>query len=97
MADEEHPPRERPPDRLQAADQRHRALMFGVEDRSEFLGWLKLWAWFQEEQAQKDKQSNQTGIAVAAAASVNLIQDETTSRIAPTSSWPSSPRIANVR
>jgi hypothetical protein len=36
----------------------------------------------QEEQAKKDKESNQTGIAVAAAASVNLIKDTTTARIA---------------
>jgi ATP-dependent helicase HrpA len=48
-------PRERPPDRPQAADQRHRALMFGAEDRSEFLGWLKLWAWYQEELAQQSQ------------------------------------------
>jgi ATP-dependent helicase HrpA len=48
-------PRERPPDRQQAADQRHRTLMFGPDDRSEFLAWLKLWAWYQEALASRSQ------------------------------------------
>ncbi|MCX8146095.1 MAG: ATP-dependent RNA helicase HrpA, partial [Azovibrio sp.] len=49
-------PRERPQDKQQAADEKHRRIMFpggsaqaserALEDKSEFLGWLKLWDWF---------------------------------------------------
>ncbi len=56
-------PRERPQDKQQAADEKHRRIMFpgvgaqgsaqssdkSLEDKSEFLGWLKLWDWFVHE------------------------------------------------
>ena len=38
-------PRERPPDRQAAADQAHRDW---ADERSEFLGLVKLWQWFEE-------------------------------------------------
>ena len=37
-------PRERPQDRQQAADEKHR---LWADEKSEFLSWVKLWAWFQ--------------------------------------------------
>ncbi|MBK8890440.1 MAG: ATP-dependent RNA helicase HrpA [Dechloromonas sp.] len=37
-------PRERPQERQQAADEKHRLF---ADEKSEFLGWVKLWAWFQ--------------------------------------------------
>lgn len=42
-------PRERPADKLQAADERHRRLMWGQDDKSEFLAWWKLWQWYAEQ------------------------------------------------
>ncbi|MCE1241644.1 ATP-dependent RNA helicase HrpA [Oryzomicrobium sp.] len=46
-------PRDRPQDKLQAADERHRRIMFKVGDdkqeSSEFLAWLSLWQWYQEQ------------------------------------------------
>ncbi len=46
-------PRERPLDRQEAADAAHKCF---ADERSDFLGYLKLWAWF--EQAVAHKQSN---------------------------------------
>jgi ATP-dependent helicase HrpA len=46
-------PRERPLDRQEAADLAHKRY---VDDRSDFLAYLKIWAWF--EQAVAHKQSN---------------------------------------
>src|SRR5574343_1378574 len=37
-------PRERPQERQQAADEKHKQF---ADEKSEFLGWVKLWAWFQ--------------------------------------------------
>ncbi|HRE16243.1 MAG TPA: DUF3418 domain-containing protein, partial [Rhodocyclaceae bacterium] len=37
-------PRDRPQDRQQAADEKHKLF---ADEKSEFLGWLKLWAWYQ--------------------------------------------------
>lgn len=41
-------PRQRPPEQQQAADEAHRRMMFGPEEQSEFMAWLKLWAWYDE-------------------------------------------------
>ncbi len=41
-------PRLRPPEQQQAADEAHRRIMFGPEEQSEFMAWLKLWAWYDE-------------------------------------------------
>jgi ATP-dependent helicase HrpA len=46
-------PRERPLDRQEAADAAHRRF---ADERSDFLAWLKVWAWF--EQALAEKKSN---------------------------------------
>ena len=46
-------PRERPQDRQQAADEKHKLF---VEEKSEFLSWWKLWNWFQN--AVEHKKSN---------------------------------------
>jgi ATP-dependent helicase HrpA len=47
-------PRERPQDRQQAADERHRRVMFANPgEKSEFMGWLKLWDWFAAEVVHK--------------------------------------------
>ncbi len=46
-------PRERPQDRQQAADEKHRQF---ADEKSEFLTWIKLWQWFQ--QAVEHKKSN---------------------------------------
>nr|WP_315595434.1 ATP-dependent RNA helicase HrpA [uncultured Cupriavidus sp.] len=43
-------PRDRPPDAQEAADQAHRKFM---DERSEFLGWVKLWKWFEDAVAHK--------------------------------------------
>ncbi len=51
-------PRERPQDRQQAADEKHRQW---ADEKSEFLSWLKLWAWFQN--AVEHKKSNKSLIA----------------------------------
>ncbi|MDR0737056.1 MAG: ATP-dependent RNA helicase HrpA [Zoogloeaceae bacterium] len=44
-------PRERPQDKQQAADEAHRRILFpaGKAEQSEFLGWLRLWAWYAQE------------------------------------------------
>ncbi|MDR1646822.1 MAG: ATP-dependent RNA helicase HrpA [Zoogloeaceae bacterium] len=43
-------PRERPQDKQQAADEKHRKLLFAEKEAaSEFTGWLKLWDWFKAE------------------------------------------------
>ena len=54
-------PRERPQDKQQAADEKHRRIMFSSvpagaektdakpEIKSEFMGWLKLWDWYAHE------------------------------------------------
>ena len=46
-------PRERPQDRQQAADEKHKLF---ADEKSEFLGWWKLWNWFQN--AVEHKKSN---------------------------------------
>ncbi|MBK7899204.1 MAG: ATP-dependent RNA helicase HrpA [Azonexus sp.] len=46
-------PRERPQERQQAADEKHRQF---ADEKSEFLAWWKLWQWFQ--QAVEHKKSN---------------------------------------
>ena len=46
-------PRERPQDRQQAADEKHKLF---ADEKSEFLAWVKLWAWFQN--AIEHKKSN---------------------------------------
>jgi len=46
-------PRERPQERQQAADERHRQF---ADEKSEFLAWVKLWAWFRN--AVEHKKSN---------------------------------------
>ncbi|MGB4064924.1 MAG: ATP-dependent RNA helicase HrpA [Azonexus sp.] len=46
-------PRERPQDRQQAADEKHKLF---ADDKSEFMGWWKLWNWFQN--AVEHKKSN---------------------------------------
>ncbi len=46
-------PRDRPAERREAADAAHQRFN---DERSDFLAWLKLWAWFQE--AVKHKKSN---------------------------------------
>ena len=46
-------PRERPQDRQQAADEKHKAF---ADEKSEFLGWVKLWNWFKN--AVDHKKSN---------------------------------------
>jgi ATP-dependent helicase HrpA len=43
-------PRERPQEAQEAADQAHRKFM---DEKSEFLGWVKLWKWFEEAIAHK--------------------------------------------
>ncbi len=46
-------PRERPQDRQQAADEKHKPF---ADEKSEFLGWWKLWNWFRN--AVEHKKSN---------------------------------------
>jgi ATP-dependent helicase HrpA len=48
-------PRERPQERQQAADEKHKQF---ADEKSEFLGWVKLWAWFQN--AVEHKKSNKS-------------------------------------
>ncbi len=43
-------PRDRPQEAQEAADQAHRKFM---DERSEFLGWVKLWKWFEDAVAHK--------------------------------------------
>ncbi len=46
-------PRDRPMERAQAADEKHKSF---ADERSDFMGWLKLWRWFDD--AIKHKKSN---------------------------------------
>jgi len=39
-------PRDRPMERAQAADEKHRLF---ADERSDFMGWLKLWTWYDEQ------------------------------------------------
>ncbi len=39
-------PRDRPMERAQAADEKHRLFQ---DERSDFMGWLKLWTWYDEQ------------------------------------------------
>ncbi|MDT3707846.1 MAG: ATP-dependent RNA helicase HrpA [Thiobacillus sp.] len=39
-------PRDRPMERAQAADEKHRLF---ADERSDFMGWLKLWRWYDEQ------------------------------------------------
>ncbi|WP_374277750.1 ATP-dependent RNA helicase HrpA [Azonexus sp.] len=48
-------PRERPQDRQQAADEKHKLF---ADEKSEFLGWVKLWTWFRN--AVDHKKSNKS-------------------------------------
>jgi ATP-dependent helicase HrpA len=48
-------PRERPQDRQQAADEKHKLF---ADEKSEFLGWVKLWNWFRN--AVDHKKSNKS-------------------------------------
>ena len=48
-------PRERPQERQQAADEKHKQF---ADEKSEFLGWVKLWAWFKN--AVDHKKSNKS-------------------------------------
>ncbi len=48
-------PRERPQERQQAADEKHKLF---VDEKSEFLGWVKLWNWFKA--AVEGKKSNKS-------------------------------------
>ena len=48
-------PRDRPMERAQAADEKHRLF---ADERSDFMGWLKLWRWY-EEQVQHKKTNRQ--------------------------------------
>ncbi len=48
-------PRDRPMERAQAADEKHKLF---ADERSDFMGWLKLWRWY-EEQVQRKKTNRQ--------------------------------------
>lgn len=48
-------PRERPQERQQAADEKHKLF---ADEKSEFLSWVKLWAWFKN--AVEHKKSNKS-------------------------------------
>jgi len=48
-------PRDRPMERAQAADEKHKLF---ADERSDFMGWLKLWRWY-EEQVQHKKTNRQ--------------------------------------
>ena len=37
-------PRDRPMERQQAADEKHKLF---ADEKSEFMGWLKLWRWYE--------------------------------------------------
>ncbi|OYW35537.1 MAG: ATP-dependent RNA helicase HrpA, partial [Hydrogenophilales bacterium 12-61-10] len=39
-------PRDRPMERAQAADEKHKLF---ADERSDFMGWLKLWRWYEEQ------------------------------------------------
>ncbi len=55
-------PRDRPMERAQAADEKHKLF---ADERSDFMGWLKLWRWY-EEQVRHKKTNRQLQ---------NLLQD----------------------
>ena len=48
-------PRDRPMERAQAADEKHKLF---ADERSDFMGWVKLWRWY-EEQVQHKKTNRQ--------------------------------------
>ncbi len=48
-------PRDRPMERAQAADEKHKLF---ADERSDFMGWLRLWRWY-EEQVQHKKTNRQ--------------------------------------
>ncbi|AAZ97961.1 ATP-dependent helicase HrpA [Thiobacillus denitrificans ATCC 25259] len=48
-------PRDRPMERAQAADEKHKLFQ---DERSDFMGWLRLWRWY-EEQVQHKKTNRQ--------------------------------------
>jgi len=48
-------PRDRPMERAQAADEKHRLF---ADERSDFMGWLKLWTWYDEQL--KHKKTNRS-------------------------------------
>ncbi|MDP3586223.1 MAG: ATP-dependent RNA helicase HrpA [Thiobacillus sp.] len=48
-------PRDRPMERAQAADEKHKLF---ADERSDFMGWIKLWRWY-EEQVQHKKTNRQ--------------------------------------
>ena len=48
-------PRDRPMERAQAADEKHKVF---ADERSDFMGWLKLWRWY-EDQVQHKKTNRQ--------------------------------------
>jgi len=48
-------PRDRPMERAQAADEKHKLF---ADERSDFMGWLKLWRWY-EDQVQHKKTNRQ--------------------------------------
>ncbi|MGE5319267.1 MAG: ATP-dependent RNA helicase HrpA [Hyphomicrobiaceae bacterium] len=48
-------PRDRPMERAQVADEKHKLF---ADERSDFMGWLKLWRWY-EEQVQHKKTNRQ--------------------------------------
>ena len=48
-------PRDRPMERAQAADEKHKLFQ---DERSDFMGWVKLWRWY-EEQVQHKKTNRQ--------------------------------------
>ncbi len=51
-------PRDRPMERAQAADEKHKLF---ADERSDFMGWLKLWRWY-EEQVKHKKTNRQLQI-----------------------------------
>jgi ATP-dependent helicase HrpA len=48
-------PRDRPMERAQAADEKHKLF---ADERSDFMGWLKLWHWYEEQV--KHKKTNRS-------------------------------------
>ncbi|TMS57441.1 ATP-dependent RNA helicase HrpA [Imbroritus primus] len=62
-------PRERPLEAQAAADQAHRQF---VDEKSEFLGWLKLWKWFED--AVAHKKSNRQLLDTCKAAFVSQVR-----------------------
>ncbi|HVL09914.1 MAG TPA: ATP-dependent RNA helicase HrpA, partial [Burkholderiaceae bacterium] len=62
-------PRERPLEAQAAADQAHRQF---VDEKSEFLGWLKLWKWFED--AVAHKKSNRQLLDTCKAAFISQVR-----------------------